>query len=408
MPAWSWRHRVSMCVAAVALAAATSCGDVLRQPLRVVVDDADLQVSARSPEDPTDRRNVSASYFAFLPSELPMRPGDKAFFRVRSRGEPHAIALGTMVDAAVRAVEGLGSEATLEQIEALPEMTAVPSVFPLQAPPSGAPQVNGSAAEPCYLERGAPPSSLTGGAPRCEQRSRPAFDGRQSFYNTGWLGRDASFTLSVADDTEPGTYAMMCLIHRSQMRGTLEILEKGAALPNVGDYDEAGNRAAERIGNELAEPAAHAAFVAKADDAVAGAGTPGVAGQLTTFGRKVYDVPVGGSVSWSVYGMHTITFDAPDGDNDLLERRDGRVRLNRSVWRATGSPPLPPEAQSLRASPGQPVVVDGGSFDGRGPYHSGVLRSLGSVAYRLTFPKAGTYSYACLIHPVMAGKVRVG
>lgn len=397
--------------AVVALAGTTSCGDALRQPLQVLVDDADRQVEARSPADPADRKNVSAAYMAFLPPELRARPGDKAFFSVRSRGEPHSIALGTLINQAAQAIDALPPEASLAEIEALPEMQAIPSVFPLQPSPGGEEaQVNSSAADPCYLDSDSPPNSATGGAPGCERRSRPPFTGRQSFYNSGVLGRGASFTLSLATDTQPGTYNIMCLIHRSQMRGTLKVLERGASLPTTGDFDKVGDRVAERIGDDLAETADHAAFNTTPEKAVAGAGLVGVPAVLTSFGQKTYEVPVGGSMSWSVYGMHTITFDAPGGDKDLFVRRDGRMQINPNVWRPSGSSPVPPLAQAFGAHGSDPILIDGGSFDGRGTHHSGLLRSFGAppVTYRLTFPKAGTYSYSCLIHTVMAGKVRVG
>lgn len=385
---------------------APACGDALRQGLRVTVDD-DRQVSARAPDDPTARKLVNASYLAFLPAELPMKPGDEAFFSVRSRGEAHTITLGTMVDDAATAIDALGPDAMLAQIEALPEMAALPSVLPSQPSGDVRPEVNGSAAEPCYLESGAPPNSPTGGAPRCDERSRPAFDGRQTFFNSGWLDRDDTFTLSVTDDIKPGTYTMMCLVHRAQMRGTLRVLKAGHSRPSIGAFNDAADARIERLRNEIAAAATHAAFETTARDAVAGYGSPGVSALLTTFGQDTYEIAAGEAVSWSVYGTHTISFDAPDGD--LLEKREGRVRLNQEVWRPTGSPPFPTGAQFPLASGAEPIVIDGGSYDGNGRHHSGVLQSAGTprVTYQLRFPRRGTYQYACLIHPLMTGEVEV-
>ena len=55
-------------------------------------------------------------------------------------------------------------------------------------------------------------------------------------------------------------------------------------------------------------------------------------------------------------------------------------------------------------------TVDGGSYDGTAFKSTGFVESDPSsqlVAYTLTFTKAGTYSYVCLVHPNMGGVVQV-
>jgi hypothetical protein len=59
-----------------------------------------------------------------------------------------------------------------------------------------------------------------------------------------------------------------------------------------------------------------------------------------------------------------------------------------------------------------PKEVDGGSWNGSGFYNTGLYLSFPApdqfFSYKLKFTKAGTYSYACLIHPGMEGTVKVG
>ena len=68
---------------------------------------------------------------------------------------------------------------------------------------------------------------------------------------------------------------------------------------------------------------------------------------------------------------------------------------------ATGPPPSGP--------PKLGKVTDGGKFDGTGFRSSGFVPPGPPplLGYSLTFTKAGTYSYVCLIHPKMGGVVKV-
>jgi plastocyanin len=61
--------------------------------------------------------------------------------------------------------------------------------------------------------------------------------------------------------------------------------------------------------------------------------------------------------------------------------------------------PPPPD------DPNNPVPAGGNSYDGSTYTSSGFIA--GGKTYRLTFPKAGTYTYYCLIHGEMIGKVIV-
>ena len=65
----------------------------------------------------------------------------------------------------------------------------------------------------------------------------------------------------------------------------------------------------------------------------------------------------------------------------------------------------PPEEDE---GPPPEVSLDAGTWDGEGFVSSGVVFGEGSpLLYSVTFSRAGTYDYACLIHPRMVGKVTV-
>ncbi len=60
--------------------------------------------------------------------------------------------------------------------------------------------------------------------------------------------------------------------------------------------------------------------------------------------------------------------------------------------------------------PPPPAIADAGTWDGTGFHSSGLVLSFPPAlsGYKLTFTKAGTYSYRCLIHDNMEGTVKVG
>ena len=64
-------------------------------------------------------------------------------------------------------------------------------------------------------------------------------------------------------------------------------------------------------------------------------------------------------------------------------------------------------APEPRVRPDGPL--NGGSFDGTSFKSTGVVQSFppALVAPSITFTKAGTYTYVCLIHPKMGGVVQV-
>lgn len=108
-----------------------------------------------------------------------------------------------------------------------------------------------------------------------------------------------------------------------------------------------------------------------------GAAADNQAVQALAFYPSTITVDEGDSVTWTYPAgePHTVTFLGPQ------------------------SAPPPPNDPSVPASAG------GTSYDGSTYTSSGFI--LGGGSYTLTFPKAGTYTYYCLIHGEMVGTVTV-
>ncbi|MGH7859911.1 MAG: hypothetical protein ACREQY_21505, partial [Candidatus Binatia bacterium] len=167
--------------AVLLLVLAPACNSrLLRPPATIFVDGGESSVTANVGDE---QLRFPAVLLSFIPSTVPLHPGDGLRFDIRFNGEPHTVALGKLVDAAVTAVEALGPTATLTDIENLAEMQKLPDVFP-RAPGEGDPKVNRSAAERCFLDEGDPPNSPAGGAPPCPEQDQPDFDGAQALYSS--------------------------------------------------------------------------------------------------------------------------------------------------------------------------------------------------------------------------------
>lgn len=128
---------------------------------------------------------------------------------------------------------------------------------------------------------------------------------------------------------------------------------------------------------------------------------------LNGFYRKRVMIHVGDTVRWAFSRrvVHTVTFLAPGEKPPALEVTDPahpytgfKDPAGASYW-FNGQPSL--------AIPTEHAFPQGGaSTDGTQPRSSG-LSVPSFKPYRLRFTKAGTYRYYCLVHPGMAGSVKV-
>jgi plastocyanin len=93
----------------------------------------------------------------------------------------------------------------------------------------------------------------------------------------------------------------------------------------------------------------------------------------------------GDTINWIFQEVHTVTF-------------------------LSGAQPpalVTPSNEGLLFTPAVAFPSGGPSYDGTGYVNSGVLPGPGGANFALTFAKAGTYDYLCLLHPGMVGQVVV-
>jgi plastocyanin len=266
-------------------------------------------------------------------------------------------------------------------------------------------------AQPCVIEEGGPPE----GDEPCEERELPPFDGTQAFYNSGIIPYEGPggnvFTLELADDIEPGEYPFYCAVHGSWHSGVLEVLPEDEPLPSP----QENSRELQVEIHRMLEPyattftgALHGNYVYRGRQHewnYAGLLTEDadVEGIINEFVPRDITTRVDEPVNWRIFGPHSISFDVPEYFPIVEFLDDGTVRSNEALFPPAGGAPEPPEPED----PTEPLVIDGGTYDGSGFWSSGVLWSDEYVDYTLRFSEPGEYPFACLIHPPMVGTVRV-
>ncbi|MHB8670434.1 MAG: cupredoxin domain-containing protein [Acidimicrobiales bacterium] len=350
-------------------------------------------------------------FLAYFPNEVTVTPGDTVSFRENWTGEPHTVTMGTLVEKGLAAARAAG-----------PDRNGPPPADFASLPvllPEGPGDANQNAAQPCFLETGAPPKDGATPCPKTAQ-TPTAFNGRQTYYNSGFLPENATFSVKLAPDIAPGTYHYYCNLHGPQMSGTIVVTPKGTAVPSAAEVAAAGKAQLDALVGQVAPAVAaakggHAVFPGY----LAGYGKQGVqAASVNEFIPSTIKAKVGQKVTWTVIGPHTISFGAPDAaKGSVIKAPDGTFHLNQQMAAPAGGPGAPPPSGAPSGPPpaGPPVpkvLINGGTYDGTGFHSSGLILSFpGSPqfsSYSLTFTKAGTYTYVCLIHPGMAGQVQVG
>jgi len=353
----------------------------------------------------------NGEFGTFFPNALSARPGDTVKFALpRFSGVPHTVTFGTLVDKAVAKVEQLGPTALPGDQENSPELLNLPDVFPHKAAP-GQPDANQSAGQPCFLDTGVPPLSLTGSAPACPKATQPDFTGTQSFYNLGLLGKDGdSVSMKLSPSIKPGTYSFICLIHRGGMTAKLTVAGPGATVPSPSDVTAAGTQQFNKS-VALLTPVAQAAQKSTPDKAAMGSQSPmDPSDVIAEFGPKSISIPVGGSVTWNEAAFHTLALGATDADVGVVAKApDGTVHLAKGGAPAAFN--VPPNLYDFpQPNSGKPVLVDLGDYDGTGYHNTGIVGSIPPVfvSFKVTFTKAGTFTVRCLVHPDMKADIKVG
>lgn len=375
----------------------------------------------------------SAIYIGYFPTSVTVRPGDTVHFKQAWNGEPHSVTMGTLVDTALGLVNPLlekypgGQGAPPEANQAFDQaFKDLPSLI------GDNNTVNQSAAQPCYLDSGAPSPEPD---KACPKRAKPAFNGRQSYYSSGFIqyagNQGNTFDVKLADDLKPGTYGFYCNFHGPGMQGKIIVKPKGSTIPSAASQTRRaradGNRASAplrkaldkaRTGSwDIVKAAKAAGFPFPPPDVVAkirGGYFAGYGSQeaqdslITEFLPKTIHAKVGEKVTWVYVGTHTVSFDVPRYFPLLIVKKNGRVELDPRPVKPIGGPGFP---ENMPDNPPNPYIIDGGTWNGHGFRSSGLNPDTQSddqiQGFSLTFSKAGTYPYACLIHPRMVGTVVV-
>jgi plastocyanin len=399
-----------------ALAGATPTVEVAAAPATLPVG-----VDGKSPD-------FNSAYFAFFPQQVMAHPGDTVEFTFADTGEPHTVTLGTMADAAVQAFEKAGPTGDASEdpaVKSLPTFTVTETSL----------EVNQSVTQPCFQDEGPV------GTAACPKQEQPAFDGQQAYYNSGWPAPDTTWSVQLADDLAPGTYRYICLVHLGAMTGQLTVVDAATDIPTAEEVAASGQAEMTALAAKLKPAIEQATTGATAEKAIAGVLSPDVMNAMDSeFLPKEISIPAGGTVTWTLMGPHTVSFDAPeDANGTRVEMANGDVVINPKAAApegGAGMPAPPPEAAGAPAATGSPeagptgeygatpaaggdaaasqempppVPIDGGSWDGAGFHSSGAVLSFPPqlFTYSLKFTKPGTYPYKCLVHPDMQGTVTV-
>jgi plastocyanin len=290
-------------------------------------------------------------FSAFFPGSLVVTPGDSIKFRNRSTEAPHTVTFGVPANRS-------------NQPPILTDKGENPVVF-------------GKCSS-----KDAPTTKLV----KCSNTRLPAFDGT-GYWNSGVLqpkpapksAGAKSITIKIARDAKIGRYSFVCILH-PLMNGTLRIVsdERGRSTP--ADVRKDGREAAKD-----ARADAEALDVPEeekdGEEVVVTAGYGDKITAVNLFAPSKIEVDEGTTVRWKIgspYEPHTVTFDS------TFEVGDARG-----------------------FGPGG--VASESDYDG-GFANSGIIGPEGSPFegdFALTFTKAGTYRYVCLLHPGQTGSVVV-
>ena len=301
------------------------------------------------------------SFHRFFPRSLTVQPGDTVVFRRPENGEPHTVTLGNGV----------------------PTSDPIPGGHFFEGGFGGPPRR--SASMPCFLSSGLPP--IEGCSPA--EQEPMAFDGTQSWFNSGGLLGEDEFTLELADDIAPGTYTFVCLVHAFTMKGTIEVV--GPEQP-ADDPEDVVARGSEELDRQVA---LMLPLVERPPSGVEGRVEAarfeggGFAAWANSFFPEEIEIPVGGTVTWIISHIHTISFNASESARPFYEEaEDGSVRENELGAEPSGDP---------------------SGWDGSGFLNSGLRAGLSPPdEFSVTFTDPGTYAYRCLVHFDMEGRVNVG
>ena len=196
--------RRGLLIAVVAtLLVAGACGGGGGKKTAAGTTTAGSQTRTVQVDNTTDKFN--GAFLAYFPKAVTVRPGDTVEFKEHWSGEAHTVTMGSIVEPIL--------QAALKNPNGPPPPGAekLPTFFP-----EGQGDVHQNAVQPCFLATGEPPSDP---ATPCPKTSQPAFNGGQTYYNSGFLPEGDTFKVKLSSDIKPGTYSYYCNLHGPEMSG---------------------------------------------------------------------------------------------------------------------------------------------------------------------------------------------
>ena len=270
--------------------------------------------------------------------------------------------------------------------------------------------------QPCYLDEGTPPEEPTEACAKDDQE-QPAFDGRQSYYNSGVIPYEGdgsnTFEVDIAEDAATGSYLFYCAIHGFGQRTEVEIVEAGQDIPDQGEINRQVREETKETTETLATIYEDAeddlqVTLPGADEPVEGpfAGLPGEDHTaINEFLPEVIEAKAGEPITWKMMGSdHTISFNVPKYFPIIEFLDDGTARINPKL-----QPPAGDAVEFEHPEEGDgPFQHDAGTFDGSKEFWStGLIGADPYLELTMRITKPGTYAYACLLHPPMVGRIKV-
>jgi plastocyanin len=363
--------------------------------------------------------DFAGSFLGYYPRDVTVTPGMTLKFHQTWTGEPHSVTLGKVIDDGINPVRQLIRDIHAGKTEP-PEddppgfdgdlfFNRLPNLF--REDSDGLAQ---DAALPCYAPK---QSDLPLDHKACPKplRSQPEFTGKSAYYSSGFIPfqgeRGNTFEMKIADNAKDGTYFYYCNVHNILMSGEITV-KHGATVESQAALNRRGKAEADRLAKPLlAEYRKELAGKGQYKGNLAGSGsdaTEELEGLIDEFTPRTINATVGEKVTWTIVNNHTISFNVPPYTPLFKFDKKGELIPNAGLDKAKGGWPGAPAGHSdFDGPPPPPVHLDAGEFDGSGGLKSSGTGFISGDTYSVTFTKAGTYPYACLIHPGMIGKVVV-
>jgi plastocyanin len=214
-------------------------------------------------------------------------------------------------------------------------------------------------------------------------------------------------TYSLRVNAAPGVYHYICLIHGPSMSGTIRVVAPGAPADTQAGVNQ-------RAAAQYQAASTHAlAFESKlgAGQQTANGHTVWTIHTGAQYGRVAINefipsnphIKAGDSVVWTP-GFHTVTFPNESGVAPFSPgcEAPGRDAPFRGALATCPGLELAPNPKGFFPS-GKPGQAYTGGF-----YNSGILVIPQPHTWSASFPRSGTFSYECLVHPGMDATVTVG